>query len=110
MPPLLLALFDDNSTTCSNDRNLMNNTNPLFERIRGNRLFWPLVALASILIADAIFEPQFFKIGILDGHLFGNLIDVLNNSAPLMLVGIGMTVVIATGGVDLSVGAVIAIS
>jgi len=38
------------------------------------------------------------------------MIDVFNNSAPLMLVAIGMTMVIATGGVDLSVGAVIAIS
>jgi galactofuranose transport system permease protein len=32
------------------------------------------------------------------------------NGAPLMLVAIGMTLVIATGGIDLSVGAVIAIS
>jgi galactofuranose transport system permease protein len=83
---------------------------PLFKRVRENRLFWPLVALALILIVDAIFAPGFFKIGILDGHLYGNLIDVFNNSAPLMLVALGMTLVIATGGVDLSVGAVIAIS
>ncbi len=88
----------------------MKNTSPIFKRVRENRLFWPLVALALILIADAIFAPGFFKIGILDGHLYGNLIDVLNNSAPLMLVALGMTLVIATGGVDLSVGAVIAIS
>ena len=84
---------------------------PLFiKRIRESRLFWPLVAWALILLVDAVFSPGFFKIGILDGHLYGNLIDVLNNSAPLMLVAIGMTMVIATGGVDLSVGAVIAIS
>lgn len=88
----------------------MKNTAPLFERARENKLFWPLIALASIFVVDAIFEPGFFKIGILDGHLFGNLIDVLNNAAPLMLVAIGMTMVIATAGVDLSVGAVIAIS
>jgi ribose/xylose/arabinose/galactoside ABC-type transport system permease subunit len=88
----------------------MNKNTALLKRIRENRLFWPLVALALILIIDAIFAPGFFKIGILDGHLFGNLIDVFNNSAPLMLVAIGMTLVIATGGVDLSVGAVIAIS
>ena len=80
------------------------------KRIRENRLFWPLVAWVLILLFDAIFSPGFFKIGILDGHLYGNLIDVVNNSAPLMLVAIGMTMVIATGGVDLSVGAVIAIS
>jgi simple sugar transport system permease protein len=88
----------------------MKNNVPLLKRVRDNRLFWPLVALTLILITDAIFAPGFFKIGILDGHLFGNLVDVFNNSAPLMLVAIGMTLVIATGGVDLSVGAVIAIS
>ncbi len=83
---------------------------PLLSRIRESRLFWPLAALAVILIFDAIFIPSFFRIGVQDGHLYGNLIDVLNNGAPLMLVAIGMTMVIATGGVDLSVGAVIAIS
>jgi ribose/xylose/arabinose/galactoside ABC-type transport system permease subunit len=88
----------------------MKNFPSLFRRVRESRLFWPLVAWLLILIIDAIFLPGFFKIGILDGHLYGNLIDVLNNSAPLMLVAIGMTMVIATGGVDLSVGAVIAIS
>ncbi len=88
----------------------MKNNAPVFKRIRESRLFWPLVALVLILLMDALFAPGFFKIGIVDGHLFGNLIDVFNNSAPLMLVAIGMTMVIATGGVDLSVGAVIAIS
>ncbi len=83
---------------------------PLLNRISENRLFWPLVALALIFVFDAFYAPSFFKIGILDGHLFGNLIDVLNDGAPLALVAIGMTMVIATGGVDLSVGAVIAIS
>jgi simple sugar transport system permease protein len=88
----------------------MKNNTSLLQRIRESRLFWPLVALILILIVDAIFAPGFFKIGILEGHLYGNLIDVFNNSAPLMLVALGMTLVIATGGVDLSVGAVIAIS
>ncbi|MBN1221005.1 MAG: ABC transporter permease [Anaerolineae bacterium] len=83
---------------------------PLLKRMRESRLFWPLAALILLLIVDAIFAPSFFKIGILEDHLFGSLIDVFNNSAPLMLVAIGMTLVIATGGVDLSVGAVIAIS
>jgi simple sugar transport system permease protein len=88
----------------------MKNNTPFFKRFRESRLFWPLVALVLILTVDAIFEPGFFKIGIVNGHLYGNVIDVFNNSAPLMLVAIGMTMVIATGGVDLSVGAVIAIS
>jgi ribose/xylose/arabinose/galactoside ABC-type transport system permease subunit len=88
----------------------MKNNPDFFKRFRESRVFWPLVALVLILITDAIFAPGFFKIGILDGHLYGNMVDVFNNSAPLMLVAIGMTLVIATGGVDLSVGAVIAIS
>jgi simple sugar transport system permease protein len=88
----------------------MNNKPPLIKRMRESRLFWPLTALCLLLLVDLIFLPGFFKIGILEGHLYGNLIDIFNNSAPLMLVAIGMTLVIATGGVDLSVGAVIAIS
>lgn len=88
----------------------MKNNTPLLKRMRESQLFWPLVALMLIFIVDAIFAPGFFKIGIVDGHLYGNLIDVVNNAAPLMLVAMGMTLVIATEGVDLSVGAVVAIS
>ena len=40
-----------------------------------------------------------------DGHLYGSLIDILRFGAPPMLVALGMTLVIATGGIDLSVGA-----
>jgi galactofuranose transport system permease protein len=84
-------------------------------RFRNSQLFWPLVAWIIILIFNAIINPNFFKLGILNdpvygNHLYGNLIDIFNNGAPLMLAAIGMTLVIATGGVDLSVGAVIAIS
>ena len=84
-------------------------------RFRDSQLFWPLAAWIIILIFDAIVEPSFYKIGILQDpvwgkHLYGNIIDIFNNGAPLMLVAIGMTLVIATGGIDLSVGAVIAIS
>jgi simple sugar transport system permease protein len=86
-----------------------------FRRFRNSQLFWPLVAWIIILIFNAIISPSFFKIGILQdpvygSHLYGNLIDIFNNGAPLILVAIGMTLVIATGGIDLSVGAVIAIS
>ena len=45
-----------------------------------------------------------------DGHLYGSLIDILRFGAPLILVALGMTLVIATGGIDLSVGSVVAIS
>jgi simple sugar transport system permease protein len=45
-----------------------------------------------------------------DGRLFGSPIDILNRAAPVALLAIGMTLVIATGGIDLSVGAVMAIA
>lgn len=84
--------------------------NLTWKNLRDNQLFWPLVALALILLFNLIFVPEFFKLEIKDGHLFGSLIDVVNRGAPLMLLGIGMTMVIATAGVDLSVGAVMAIA
>lgn len=84
-------------------------------RILDSRLFWPFAAWIIILVFNAIVMPDFFQINIRDDpiygrHFYGNIIDIFNNGAPLILVSIGMTLVIATGGVDLSVGAVIAIS
>ncbi len=67
-------------------------------------------ALGVILLFDLIFEPGFFSLQIIDGHLYGSIVDVLRNGVPVMLLAIGMTLVIATGGIDLSVGAVMAIS
>jgi galactofuranose transport system permease protein len=75
-----------------------------------SKAFFPLVALALILVFDLIFEPGFFDLQMVDGHLFGNLVDIPRNGATIMLLALGMTLVIATGGVDLSVGAVMAIS
>ena len=54
--------------------------------------------------------PSFFDIRIQDGHLYGNLVDIVRNSAPVLLVALGMTLVIATRGIDLSVGAIAAIA
>ena len=78
--------------------------------ITESRLFFPLVALSLILLFDLIFIPGFFAIDSKDGDLRGSLIDILRNGSTVMLLAIGMTLVIATGGVDLSVGAVMAIS
>lgn len=74
------------------------------------RLIWPLAALAGILLFNLFFTPGFFQIEMKDGHFFGSLIDIINRAAPVMLLAIGMTLVFATGGIDLSVGAVMAIS
>ncbi|MFI5955976.1 ABC transporter permease [Cryptosporangium sp. NPDC051539] len=75
-----------------------------------HRLFWPAVALVVLLVSNVFFSPTFFQIRLQDGHLYGSLIDILRGSTPLVLVALGMTLVIATAGIDLSVGSVIAIS
>jgi ribose/xylose/arabinose/galactoside ABC-type transport system permease subunit len=75
-----------------------------------SRLFFPFVALVFILLFDLIFIPGFFTIENRDGNLYGSLIDIFRNGSTVMLLAIGMTLVIATAGVDLSVGAVMAIA
>ena len=73
-------------------------------------ILYPLLAFVAILLFNLIFTDGFFRIEIKNGHLFGSLIDIFNRGAPVILISIGMTLVYATGGVDLSVGAIIAIS
>ncbi len=98
-----------------------------------HKLKWPLVALALVLAFHAVvrfdevhrqvgwrvsfirfiheyFREGFFSFTVRDGRLYGSVIDILNRAAPVMLLSLGMTLVIATGGVDLSVGAVMAIT
>jgi ribose/xylose/arabinose/galactoside ABC-type transport system permease subunit len=88
------------------------NFSTMWRKITENKLFFPFVALALILLFDLIFVPGFFKINLVSGNLYGSLIDILRNGSCIMILGIGMTLVIATGGggVDLSVGAVMAIA
>jgi simple sugar transport system permease protein len=66
--------------------------------------------LVALLAINVIAVPGFLSITIHDGHLFGSLIDILRNGAPTLIIAVGMTLVIATRGIDLSVGAICAIS
>ncbi|HYD40271.1 MAG TPA: ABC transporter permease [Anaeromyxobacter sp.] len=84
--------------------------NPRHRKLTESRLLFPVLALALILVFDFFYVPGFFTITNRDGNLYGNLIDILRNGSAVMLLAIGMTFVIATGGVDLSVGAVMAIA
>ena len=78
---------------------------------RWTRLLWPLLALLALLLFDLFYiGPGFFHVVVRDGRLYGSLIDILDRASPVLLLSIGMTLVIATGGVDLSVGAVMAIA
>jgi simple sugar transport system permease protein len=75
-----------------------------------SNILWALVALAALLVFNVFFTPHFMRVEIREGHLYGNLIDILKNGAPIMLLAIGMTLVIATHGIDISVGSLVAVS
>ncbi len=80
------------------------------KRLREHALFWPASTLLLLLAVSALFNPAFLSITWQDGHLYGSVIDILNRAAPLVIVSLGMTLVIAVRGLDISVGAVVAIS
>jgi ribose/xylose/arabinose/galactoside ABC-type transport system permease subunit len=74
------------------------------------KIQWPLIALGLVMLFNLLFTKNFFELEVRDGRLYGSIIDILNRGTPVMLLSLGMTLVIATGGVDLSVGAVMAIT
>lgn len=61
----------------------------------------PLVMLTSVLILTGILSPEFFQ--------QQNMINVARQSAIVGVVAVGMTFVILTGGIDLSVGSTLAL-
>jgi len=81
------------------------------ERARRSRLFQvpSLIALVALVILAALVSPTasdgsriFFEIG--------NLTDILRQVSVIGIISLGMTLVILTGGIDLSVGSVLALS
>src|SRR3954453_14881193 len=74
--------------------------NPLVRALRVNGL--PLAILAALLIVTAIVAPEFFQ--------FRNVLNVARQASIVGVVAIGMTYVILTGGIDLSVGSILALT
>ena len=79
-------------------------------RLRAARAAPAAIVLVALLLASALLVSRFLDLGIVDGRVHGPLVDVLRHGAPLLLLAAGMTPVIATGGVDLSVGSVMALA
>lgn len=75
-----------------------------------SRLVWPIVGLALLLGFNLINDPGFFAISLVEGRLSGDLVSILLQAAKIIPLAVGMTLVIATGGVDLSVGSVMAVA
>src|SRR3954462_719667 len=61
-----------------------------------------LAALELLVIINSVFTPNFFDVN--------NFRNILLQVSPTVLVAVGMTIVISTGGIDLSVGSVMAIA
>lgn len=61
-----------------------------------------VIALVVLVVANSLFTPNFATTG--------NFWNVLFQLSVTLLVAVGMTLVISTGGIDLSVGSVMAVS
>lgn len=81
-------------------------------RIMKSKITWAVVAELLILLVCFIIRPDFFSISFQKstGMLYGSLIDILNRSSEITIIALGMTLVIALAGTDLSVGALVAVS
>jgi galactofuranose transport system permease protein len=67
-----------------------------------NTSYNTIAALVALLIFNFIFTPHFASLQTLNLNL--------TQVAPIIIVAVGMTLVIATGGIDLSVGSLMAIA
>jgi ribose/xylose/arabinose/galactoside ABC-type transport system permease subunit len=66
------------------------------------RTYSAFLALVALLIFNTIFTPNFLSAGTFNANL--------TQVATIVIVAVGMTFVIATGGIDLSVGSLMAIA
>lgn len=73
--------------------------------------FWAIVAIVVMLAVNVIRDPGYLAFT-LDGagNISGNLIHILREAAPILMIAVGMSLVIATGGIDLSVGSLMAVA
>ena len=55
-------------------------------RLLAAPLFWPLAALAVLLLGNGLVNPGFLGLQLREGHLYGNLVDIANRASPLALV------------------------
>lgn len=73
-------------------------------------LTWMLAGLVGLIVLNLVKNPAFLNVTLLSGHLYGTPVDIFTQGSRTMLLALGMTLVIATGGVDLSVGSIVAIT
>ncbi|WP_285136845.1 ABC transporter permease [Microbacterium sp. lyk4-40-TSB-66] len=83
----------------------------VFKSLLRTPWFWGIIGIVLLLSLNVIKDPTYLSVGInpTTGQLSGNLLDILRVSAPIIMIALGMTFVIATKGIDLSVGSIMAV-
>ena len=72
-----------------------------FNALRGRwAVYGPWAILIGLVVISTLISSDFLSTT--------NLVNILRQAAPLMIVALGQTLVILVGGIDVSVGAVIA--
>ncbi len=82
------------------------------ESIFRSKLAWAVIAELAILAVAGILRPDFFRIeyNATTGMFYGSIVDIINRSSEITIIAMGMTMVIALGGTDISVGALVAVA
>ncbi|MCI1659773.1 ABC transporter permease [Bifidobacterium psychraerophilum] len=82
------------------------------QRIMRNQLTWSVVALIALIVLCTIFDRQFLSLSYnpRTGGLSGPMITMLQESARYLMIATGMTLVVSTSGIDLSVGSVMVVA
>jgi ribose transport system permease protein len=71
-----------------------------WQRVATGSSTWIILILASMIVAFSVLEPDAFA-------TVNNARNLATNAAILMVIAVGMTFVIVTAGIDLSVGSVL---
>jgi simple sugar transport system permease protein len=89
----------------------MPDSKQFIRRLFGHRLTFSLTLLLIIMFQNIITTPTFFNIAITNGLVSGYIPIILDQASKLVIVALGMTLVTAvSGGQDISVGSIMAIS
>lgn len=85
-----------------NAKNTLQSKKFKYLMFRENTIIAPIIGLLFLVILLTILSPEFLKVS--------NILNILKQVSAIGIVSAGMTYVILTGGIDLSVGSIVALS
>src|SRR5215470_9299352 len=78
----------------------------MWQRMVSNQAFWVTIAVFLIPLIMTVYEPSFKAAFWKEDNFF----NITRNFAFIAIMALGQVAVIITGGIDLSVGSVLAVS